>query len=82
MPLKENYWFSAKKYGYGWGLPARWQGWLVLIAYVAAMIVALGWWHGSPQVRTFVPSAVGLTAVFMLICWWKGEPPRWRWGKD
>ena len=21
-----------------------------------------------------------LIATFIAICWWKGEPPRWRWG--
>lgn len=23
-----------------------------------------------------------LTALLIAICWLKGEPPRWRWGKD
>lgn len=23
-------WFPAKRYGWGWGLPVTWQGWVVL----------------------------------------------------
>ena len=33
-------WFAAKRYGYGAGLPIAWQGWLVLSAYIAAIIGA------------------------------------------
>ena len=29
MPDKKQYWFAAKTYGWGWGLPTVWQGWLV-----------------------------------------------------
>lgn len=25
-----SYWFPAKRYGWGWGLPSSWQGWVVL----------------------------------------------------
>jgi hypothetical protein len=29
MPLPRNKaWFRAMTYGWGWGLPLRWQGWL------------------------------------------------------
>ncbi|WP_269146578.1 hypothetical protein [Xanthomonas oryzae] len=29
MADKKDYWFPAKTYGWGWGLPTVWQGWLV-----------------------------------------------------
>ena len=41
--MKENekdIWFPAKKYGFGWGLPVRWQGWIVLLIYT--MLIAAG----------------------------------------
>lgn len=42
MPLpKEKAWFSSKRYGYGWGLPSRWQGWVVFIAYIGAFIIGM-----------------------------------------
>ena len=30
-------WFRAKRFGYGAGLPFKWQGWVVLGFYVLAM---------------------------------------------
>lgn len=30
----QKYWFSDKRYGWGWGLPSAWQGWVVLVGYV------------------------------------------------
>jgi len=35
----KNYWSSAQRYGWGWGLPLTWQGWVIVIAY-AVMIIA------------------------------------------
>ncbi len=40
MPSKSGFWFPAKRYGWGWGLPVAWQGWLVLIAF--CWLVAAG----------------------------------------
>jgi hypothetical protein len=28
-----------------------------------------------------VAFASGMVVVLLIICYWKGEPPRWRWGK-
>jgi len=28
----------------------------------------------------FVAAVVALSAGLVAICWWKGEPVRWRWG--
>lgn len=71
-----RYWFAAKQYGWGWGLPLTWQGWVVLAAYVAGVTLAalLG------DERTFSISAGVLTVLLIAVCAIKGEPPRWRWG--
>ena len=29
----DKYWFPAKTYGWGWGIPATWQGWTVSLAF-------------------------------------------------
>jgi hypothetical protein len=29
MQTERKYWFPAKRYGWGWGIPSSWQGWLV-----------------------------------------------------
>ncbi len=80
-----NYWFRAKKYGYGW-TPASWQGWFVLALYiflsVHAFIVIDAHNHsGSDTLINFVPRLVVYTLILLLITYTTGEKPRWRWGK-
>lgn len=78
-----NYWFAAKRYGWGWGLPLTWQGWTVVAAYLLVVVgplafvgVAPEWVVGS---ATLVGVVVG-TPLLLLVCLRKGEPTRWRWG--
>ncbi len=71
-----NYWFPAKRYGWGWGLPRRWQGWIVLVIYFAAVAFTT---FTMPQPQ-FIISIAALSALLVAICWLKGEPPQWRWG--
>lgn len=35
-------WFAPKMFGYGAGLPIRWQGWVLLLSHVA--LILLGVW--------------------------------------
>lgn len=75
----QQYWFPAKRYGWGWGPPTRWQGWAVLIAWILVLfggIVELG--PGHPMMRAAFIG--GMLVVILLVCYLKGEPPRWRWG--
>ncbi|HVU25675.1 MAG TPA: hypothetical protein VHE13_16210 [Opitutus sp.] len=81
MPLpKDQAWFPAKRYGWGWGLPQRRPGWVVLAIFLAALIA------GAPLARHgavgYVGYVVALAALLVLVCWWKGERPRWRWGGE
>ena len=39
----KRYWFPAKRYGWGWGPPATWQGWAVLILWLAVLIPISPW---------------------------------------
>ena len=32
-PDDSRYWFPAKRYGWGWGLPATWEGWAVMAGF-------------------------------------------------
>jgi len=76
---QREFWFPAKRYGWGWGLPVAWQGWAVLIAYAA--LLAAGAMLLLPERRAlFVAHAAVVTALLVLVCWLKGEKPRWRWG--
>jgi hypothetical protein len=77
---KDKAWFPAKTYGYGWGVPKKWQGWLVMLGYVGALFA------GTPIIRyhpaCFIGYVVGMSVLLFAICRWKGEAPRSRWGSD
>jgi hypothetical protein len=74
-------WFRAKRYGWGWGLPVVWQGWLVFLIYLAATIG--GYILFMPeQPGVFTVICVVTTLALVAVCWLKGEKLRWRWGDD
>ena len=79
---KKEYWFPAKKYGYGWGLPITWQGWVVVMAYFVLVIGSLFFLHVHTESGRFqyVLFTIFLSVVLIAICWLKGEPAKWRWG--
>jgi asparagine N-glycosylation enzyme membrane subunit Stt3 len=78
-----TFWFPVKAYGWGWGLPVTWQGWVVLGVYF--LLQYLGIRHIRPE-----RNAQGLliylgviTLLLIAIVVIKGERPvRWRWGKE
>lgn len=80
MPDEKRYWFPAKRYGWGWGLPRTWQGWLVLALYALGWVVAWLLFPPRGNAPAYIWTIVALTALLVLVCWLKGEPPRWRWG--
>ena len=77
-----KYWFPAKRYGWGWGPPTTWQGWLVLGGYFAALIAVIIAYPASTKPLEFFSAILVITVVLLLVCRAKGEPPRWRWGGD
>ena len=77
-----SYWFPAKRYGWGWGAPTTWQGWVVLLVFTAALLLGGHWLLPGFGEVIFIGYAVMLSSVLLAVCWLKGEPPRWRWGKD
>jgi hypothetical protein len=79
-PEKPRYWFPAKTYGWGWGLPSTWEGWLVLLAYLMILLPVAGvLFPPDRNMPGFLAGVFGLSGVLIAICWRKGEPPRWRW---
>ncbi len=75
-----KYWFPAKTHGWGWGLPSSWQGWLVLTLYIAGMVALPLLVNPEERVAEFLAGVAALTVALLVICWLKGEPPKWRWG--
>lgn len=73
-------WFRVKRYGYGAGLPCRWQGWAVLAAFLAVAV-------GSGALNAQHPLAhlaviLAATAALIAVAWRKSDAPwKWRWGQ-
>lgn len=72
---EEDYWFYAKKpgYGYGWGLPASRKGWVALTVYVLGLI---GWSIRFDPVTHpvwFTAGVIGMTSLFVALCFVKGQ---------
>jgi hypothetical protein len=80
MPEHPRYWFPAKTYGWGWGLPSRWEGWLVLVGYLALLALCIKMFLPHQNLPGFIITVHVLSGLLIAICWWKGEPPKWRWG--
>ena len=38
--LDKGDWFRAKRFGYGAGLPFKWQGWVLLLSHMTVIIGA------------------------------------------
>ncbi|MFK0166754.1 hypothetical protein [Rhizobium sp. NPDC090279] len=77
-------WFRVKAYGYGAGLPCRWQGWVATVIYVLALIamIAIVAPHVGSRPAAYAV-AIGIpTALMVFVVWWKSDAPwRWRWGE-
>jgi uncharacterized membrane protein YhaH (DUF805 family) len=77
-----RYWFRAKRYGWGWGLPMTWQGWAVLIAFIGLVVAGAFLFPPRKVLAAYLVYVAVLAVALIAICWLKGEPRRWRWGED
>lgn len=71
-----KYWFPAKRYGWGWGVPTAWQGRAVLITYLALAIGGIPVIHAAKGTVVYIAYLSALTAVLVVVCWLTGEPQR------
>lgn len=79
----QGYWFKRRIYGWGW-TPARWQGWLVLAIYLGALWyivkdIAVADMERDIFIFPTVPF-IFITAILIIVCYAKGEKPKWQWG--
>ena len=72
-------WFAPKRYGYGSGLPISWQGWAVLLGFIAIVLV-LAFTLGRRPIQ-MIAALIPVFVLFTVICarTTKGGW-RWRWG--
>ena len=76
---KPKYWFPAKRYGWGWGPPSVWQGWVVIAVFAALVLVGAITVLSTYGSLIFIAYTVLLCLGLVAVCWLKGEPHRWRW---
>ena len=82
LSYEPTFWFPVKRHGWGWGLPVRWQGWLVLVSYLALMGAATYYFRGQRDAVGLLASTLVLTVVLVFIVFAKGERPvGWRWDR-
>jgi hypothetical protein len=83
--MQKGPWFRAKRYGYGAGLPFKWQGWAVVALYASALagVGLLSKQDTSfPKVAAFAMLLI-VTAIFVVIVHKRTEGGwKWRWGGD
>ncbi len=84
--VKEVFWFKRKTYGYGW-VPSTWQGWGVVVLYILSLVnnflfVDFNSHSVSDTLLTFLPNVYISTIFLLIICYAKGEEPRWQWGES
>jgi peptidoglycan/LPS O-acetylase OafA/YrhL len=80
--MNKRYWFPAKRYGWGWGPPVTWQGWVVTLLWFAVVIGAIPLFDTRRHPLPYLGFVLVMIVVLLVICYAKGEPPRWRWGKS
>jgi hypothetical protein len=76
MTKQPDYWFPAKRVGWGWGLPSIWQGWLTLALYIAALLVGSVFFPPSQHGLAYSAVVAVATLCLLGICAVKGEPQR------
>lgn len=79
---KTRYWFPAKTgFGYGWGLPIRWQGWVVYALAFTGLAATFFIFPPSKNLVWFLGLQWTIILLLVLVCFLKGEPPRWNSGR-
>lgn len=78
--LEKGPWFRAKKFGYGAGLPFKWQGWVLLGAYILAMagLGLIADKNGAMPTVATVALMLCVTSLFLFIVRNRTEGG-WKW---
>lgn len=78
--FEPGYWFAPKKLGYGAGFPIAWQGWALLISYMAVLLGAGLLLESGGQIglAAFIAITVIATILLLLIARRRTEGG-WKW---
>jgi hypothetical protein len=73
-------WFAPKRYGLGSSLPIAWQGWVVLLIYIAAVIGAF-FMFGEGNAATYAVAVIATAILLVVTARTTRGGWRWRWGE-
>ena len=74
MDAAPRYWFPARQYGWGWGVPRTWQGWLVLISYLVVVLAPAMLFEGEAVGVATLVAVLVASPLLIWVCFRKGEP--------
>lgn len=74
-------WFRAKRYGFGAGLPFKWQGWVLLLSHMA-LIIGLALGLGDRPTLAFPLILFAGVAPLPIYAARTEGGWRWRWGRN
>ncbi|MEQ1538753.1 MAG: hypothetical protein ABL928_07500 [Sphingorhabdus sp.] len=77
--LDKGPWFRAKRFGYGSGLPFKWQGWVLLLSHIAVIIGVVVLVQDKPTVFTLLVLLIALVPMPIYAARTEGGW-KWRWG--
>ena len=84
MNKEKKLWFKRKTYGWGW-TPSTWQGWVITAMYLFFLLILVLMLDANSTAREvwliFIIPTVIITMLFIEIGYYKGEKPKWQWGK-
>jgi hypothetical protein len=73
MSTEKHYWLRVNRYGFGWGLPSSWGGWLFILVSLAVLVpMAIRLISGHPFLFALVLGAT--TLLFVRVVHVKGQP--------
>ncbi len=78
-------WFGKRRYGYGWGLPQKWQGWVTLLIWTMLVIAST---KMLPKDKTapltdalpWFSTLLILIVLLFVVCYKTSGKPEWHWG--
>jgi hypothetical protein len=73
-------WFEPKRYGYGAGLPISWQGWVIMILYVALVVGSALLFVRLKLILFFAIVVPATMALLVIAARTTRGGWRWRWG--
>jgi len=75
-------WFQPKRFGYGAGLPTTWQGWVLILGFLALITLAALLLVPAHTGLFVAIAVIGALALNVIAAQHTRGGWKWRWGGD